>query len=352
MVCPRRRCDLADVFLAFSTGAVLSGSPWLYRGGMNAKRAGWRPHTAMLLFCTVSVTGVVAGEPDVTSKRPEPKNVTSTRVVMLGTGTPNPDPDRSGPATAIVVNGQAYLVDCGAGVVRRAAAADRAGIDALAVPNLTHVFITHLHSDHTLGYPDLILTPWVLERSKPLEAFGPPGLSAMTQHILNAYEEDIRVRITGLERANSTGYAVNVHKITPGEIYRDDNVRVIAFPVKHGSWEHAYGFRFETADRTIVVSGDTAPCESLIEHAKGCDVLVHEVYAKAGFDRRPADWQRYHASFHTSSIELAQIANRVKPRLLVLTHLLLWGATEDELLAEIKAHYDGEVRCANDLDVY
>lgn len=275
-----------------------------------------------------------------------------THVVLLGTGTPNADPERSGPALAVVTNDRAYLVDCGSGVVRRAAAAQQAGVDALAVDRLTHVFITHLHSDHTLGYPDLILTPWVLSRKEPLQAYGPPGLADMTQHILKAYEEDIGVRTHGLEPAKAAVRQVEVFEIEPGRVYEDANVRVIAFPVCHGSWRHAYGYRFETADRTIVVSGDTAPCESLLQNARGCDLLVHEVYSKAAFEGRPANWRRYHASFHTSTIELARIAREIRPKLLVLTHQLFWGSTPQELLAEIKQLYDGEVRCGKDLGVY
>jgi ribonuclease BN (tRNA processing enzyme) len=136
-----------------------------------------------------------------------------TQVVVLGTGTPLPDPERSGPAVAVVVNNVAYLVDCGAGVVRRAAAAYKAGISALDVPKLKIVFITHLHSDHTLGYPDLIFSPWVMERTEPLTAYGPRGLRAMTAHIEKAWQEDIRVRTQGLEKANRTGYRVLVHEI-------------------------------------------------------------------------------------------------------------------------------------------
>lgn len=304
-----------------------------------------------LLLCSCRSTHHRRAEP-VSGSAAVADASTSTGVVLLGTGTPNADPDRSGPALAIVVNGQSYLVDCGPGVVRRAAAAHRAGIDALAPDKLERVFITHLHTDHTLGYPDLIFTPWVLERDVPLEAFGPPGLADMTEHILQAYEQDVRMRIDGLEPANTTGHRVNVHEISPGVVYQDENVRVIAFPVRHGSWEHAYGFRFETADRVIVVSGDTAPSPSLLEHAAGCDVLVHEVYCQAGFDRREPVWQRYHAAFHTSTLELADIANAVQPELLVLTHQLFWGCSPEELLAEIAQRYDGEVRCGSDLDVY
>lgn len=275
-----------------------------------------------------------------------------TRIVLLGTGTPNADPDRFGPSLAIVVNGTPYLVDCGAGVVRRAAAAYRAGVAALNVANLTHLFVTHLHSDHTVGYPDLIFSPWVLGREEPLMVYGPVGIAAMTDHLLQAYQEDIRIRIEGLEPANAVGYKVDVHEIKPGIIYTDENVTVRAFRVKHGSWVHAFGFRFETPDRTIVISGDTAPCPSLMENAKGCDVLIHEVYSQAGFEARPPAWRRYHSSFHTSSVELAQIAGQIKPGLLILYHQLFWGTTEKQLLREIRRVYKGAVVSGRDLEIY
>lgn len=279
--------------------------------------------------------------------------VQSTQIVLLGTGTPNADPYRFGPSVAIVVNGTPYLIDCGPGVVRRAAAAYLLGNAALEIANLKHLFVTHLHSDHTIGYPDLILSPWVLGRDAPLLVYGPEGIGSMTDHLLQAYREDIRVRLEGLEPANTVGYKVDVHEIKPGIIHRDENVTVRAFPVKHGSWAHAFGFRFETADRTIVISGDTAPCPSLIENAKGCDVLIHEVYSLAGFKGRPSDWKQYHSSFHTSTEELARIANQVKPGLLILYHQLTWGAAnEKQLVEEITRLYKGRVVSGSDLDVY
>ena len=276
----------------------------------------------------------------------------STLLVMLGTGTPNPDPERSGPAVAIVAGGRPYLVDCGPGIVRRAAAANFAGIAALDMPNLTRLFVTHLHSDHTAGFADLILTPWVLEREQPLEVYGPPGIRSMTDHILAAYAEDINIRIHGSQPQNATGIQVNAHEIESGEVYRDENVTVTAFPVVHGDWRHAFGFRFDTADRSIVVTGDTVATDAVVEACSGCDVLVHEVYAKTGLDRRSADWQAYYRQTHTSGIELGEIAARANPKLLVLYHLLLSGANEAELLTEIRQSFDGPVAFANDLDVY
>jgi ribonuclease BN (tRNA processing enzyme) len=274
------------------------------------------------------------------------KPASGTKVILLGTGNPNADPERSGPATAIVVNGAVYLVDCGPGIVRRAAAAK------LPMEELKRVFITHLHSDHTLGYPDLIFSPWVLDRTAPLEAYGPPGLKAMTGHILAAYKEDIDIRTKGLEQANTTGYHVNVHEIQPGVVYKDANVTVKAFRVLHGSWKFAYGFRFETKDRTIVISGDTTFTPEMIAQARGVDLLIHEVYCEAGLAEREAKWKKYHPSFHTSSRDLARIATEAKPKLLVLSHALWWKSSEEQLLKEIREVYKGPVVSGRDLQVF
>jgi ribonuclease BN (tRNA processing enzyme) len=275
-----------------------------------------------------------------------------TKVVLLGTGTPNADPERSGPAIAIVVNNTPYLVDCGPGVVRRAAAAVRNGIKGLEPRNLKTAFITHLHSDHTAGLADLILTPWTLERSEPLEVYGPRGIKAMTRHLLEAYREDIDIRLNGGEPSNKTGYKVNAHEIESGVIYKDANVTVKAFRVTHGSWKHAFGYRFETSDRTIVVSGDCRPSQSIVDNCQGCDVLIHEVYSTAGFAKRTPEWQKYHSRYHTSSRELAEIAAKARPGLLILYHQLFWGTSEEDLLSEVRQSYKDRVVSGHDLDVY
>jgi len=278
--------------------------------------------------------------------------MSKTSVVLLGTGTPNADPDRMGPALAVIVDDNAYIVDFGPGVVRRAAGAHRNGVQALRVENLKTAFLTHLHSDHTAGYPDLILTPWVLGRSAPLEVYGPKGLKSMTEHVLVAFELDRRVRVCGLEPTSPEGYDANVHEIMPGRCYQDSFVAVDAFEVDHGEGWTALGYQFTTGDRRIVVSGDTAPLDSAADSWRGCDVLVHEVYSVAGFERRDPAWQKYHAHMHTSTEQLAVIANRVQPRLLVLTHLMFWGSTVDDMLAEMKQNYTGAVVCGEDLAVY
>lgn len=275
-----------------------------------------------------------------------------TQVVLLGTGTPNADPERFGPSIAIVVNNTPYVIDCGPGVVRRAAAAYKKGVTGLEVSKLNRLFVTHLHSDHTSGYPDFIFTPAVLERTEPLQVFGPSGIKSMTDHILKAYEQDMEIRIHGLEYGQQSAYEVKATEIKPGVIYKDSNITVKAFLVNHGSWKEAYGYRFETPDKVIVISGDCTFSESVIENAKGCDVLIHEVYSADGLTRRPAKWQKYHSQFHTSTMDVAKVAAVVKPKLLILTHQLMWDVSEEALIEEIRKNYDGKIISGHDLDVY
>lgn len=294
------------------------------------------------------------------------KIMMETKLVLLGTGTPNACPDASGPSSAVVVGDRAYLVDFGPGVVRQAAKAYRNGIDALRPDRLVTAFCTHLHTDHTAGYPDLIFTPWVLERKEPLRVFGPKGIRDMTDHLLKAYKVDIDFRINGFEKANEVGYRVETQEITSGIIYRDDRVTVEAFPVSHGTLE-SYGFKFTTPDRVIVISGDTAPLEIVAEKAKGCDILLHEVEYTAGLAAREPKWQKYHREVHTLSVDLAEIAKKAGPKLLVTYHRIYHMEIQDNtvdvgaemarrneaILEEIRnAGYEGPVVNGMDLDVF
>lgn len=274
----------------------------------------------------------------------------ATQVIVLGSGMPAADPDRFGPAVAVVTGGTAYLVDCGAGVVRRAAAAQRNGVPALAATSLKTAFITHLHSDHTVGYPDLILSPWVLGRDGPLSVYGPAGLKEMTDHIIAAWKKDIDVRVHGLERRQPP--IVQVHEIQPGVVYKDQNVTVTAFPVKHGSWDVAFAYRFDAADRSIVISGDTAPTEAIVDACNGCDLLLHEMYDET-LPGNNAPSQQYFSAFHTSPQELATIAGKARPKLLVLYHQMGRPIVDGHMLDELRAAgYKGAVVSAHDLDVY
>ncbi len=281
-----------------------------------------------------------------------PPRADRTVVILLGTGYPRPNPAASGPATAIVVGSRVFLVDAGPGVERQLAAA------GLPINGAEATFITHLHSDHTLGLPDLIFTSWVMGRTQPLALYGPPGLRAMTDHLIAAYAEDIQVRTDGLEHETPGGYRVAVHEVAPGVVYDSAGVRVTAIAVSHGSWRYAFGYRFDTPDRVVVISGDTRPSAALTQAARGADVLVHEVYVAAAV--RPetraggGDWPRYMREFHTSDSELGALAAQANPKLLVLSHIMRFGGASDSTLVAgiVRGGFHGRVAAGHDLDRY
>lgn len=188
----------------------------------------------------------------------------------------------------------------------------------------------------------------------------------MTEHILKAYETDIDFRIHGFEKANENGYKVETTDIQPGIIYQDDRVTVEAFPVSHGTLE-SYGFKFTTPDKVIVISGDTAPLEIVAQKAEGCDILLHEVEYTDGLSAREPKWQKYHQEVHTLSVDLAKIAAKAHPRLLVTYHRIYHMEIQDNtrdveaemarrntaILQEIRdAGYEGAVVNGQDLDVF
>jgi ribonuclease BN (tRNA processing enzyme) len=314
----------------------------------------------------------MAANPQQPESQPSKERPTRTKVVLLGTGTPVPDPDRSGPATAIVVGDSAYLIDFGPGVVRRAeqAVLER-GIKALEPGNLKVAFVTHLHSDHTAGYSDLILTGWTSGRTVPLEVYGPSGLQSMTEHILQAYRIDIQTRTNpdGNQRRFPDGWKVNAHEIKPGVIYKDEKVTVTAFATKHAM--ESYGYRFDTPDRSIVISGDTNPVEETIKACNGCDVLVHEAQPVELLAKMPESIQAFVAKYHTTTEQLAELAGKAKPKLLVIYHTVSFPpgiapprllppkggagalyASPEMLQKEIGSRYSGKFVIGKDLDVF
>jgi ribonuclease BN (tRNA processing enzyme) len=274
-----------------------------------------------------------------------------TRLIVLGSGTPVPDPERAGPAYAITHGTRVFLFDAGAGVMRRVAAA------GLPIDGFTAVFLTHLHTDHTLGLPDVIHTTWVMGRAHPMLVLGPRGTQAMVDHLQAAWAEDIELRTEGTERGRRGGHRVSVREIAGGVVYDSAGIRITAIPVTHGSWPVALAFRIDAPDRSIVLGGDAAPSPALEQAARGVDVLVHEVYAstRVAPEQRPGGelWPQYLREFHTSDEELGAIAARAKPKVLVLSHVLRMGGTMDEVMAGVRrGGFAGRVVVAVDLDKY
>jgi len=222
-------------------------------------------------------------------------------------------------------------------------------IPQLQVSKLQYAFLTHIHSDHSGGLADLILTPWVMGRDTELKLFGPKGLEGMSKGIISAYELDILYRLNGTQPANSIGYKTIVKEIDEGVIFQDDHVEVTAFYNDHGGLRNSFGYVFKTKDKKILFSGDTSLSNNLIKHGNDLDILVHEVYSSEGFKTKTDDWKIYHKEHHTSSIELGLIAKDLKPKKLVASHILFWGASKESIYKDIRKNFEGEVIIANDL---
>lgn len=273
------------------------------------------------------------------------------QILILGTGTPVIDAAHSGNSIGILVRGALYIFDAGPGVERRMLEAAAKGTKIDTIPA---VFITHLHSDHTLGLPALVYYHGANAEFRgggALTVYGPPGIAAMMEHINAAWAPDRRARTQ--VRGGSASWQVRGADVAAGIVYRDSNVVVKAFEVPHPPWQHAFGYRVETPNRVIVISGDTRPSDAIARECAGCDVLLHEVYSAVGLPKVAPQMQRYHPTAHTSTYELADIATKVKPKLLVLYHqLYLGGASDDDLVREIHTKYSGRVVSAHDLDSY
>lgn len=265
------------------------------------------------------------------------------QVVLLGTGFPRPDPERAGPATAVVVGEKVFVVDAGRGVVLRLAAAE------LPLKSVRAVFLTHLHSDHTAGLPDLFNTSWQFGRSAPFELYGPKGTKKLADAMLKFFAEDIHIRRDLMEKHPGAGATIQTHMVREGVVYQDESVKVTAFEVDHKPVAPAFGYRFDAGGRSVVISGDTRPSENLVRFAQGADVLVHEAILPEYLDGvdKPDVANRL-KSYHTTPEEAGQIAQRAGVKLLVLTHLVP-GKDEDAFRERAAKHFKGKIVVGRDL---
>jgi ribonuclease BN (tRNA processing enzyme) len=271
--------------------------------------------------------------------------------VLLGTGGgPTPKVTRSAPAQAVVVDGVTYLVDCGNGVARQIARAK------LGFRTLRAAFVTHHHSDHNADFGNLFLLLWAAGLDAPVDAFGPPPLVAMTAQFLELNAYDIATRIAD-EGRPALAPLVRPHDIdAAGEVYRDERVRITCALVRHPPVVPAFAFRFDTSDRSIVFSGDTAPCDSLVELARDADVLVHEVMHEPSLDaicaRLPnaTRLRRHLLDSHTTQDQVGAIAREARVKTLVLTHFVPADTVAPHAWREAAArHFDGEIVVGEDL---
>lgn len=275
-----------------------------------------------------------------------------TRLVLLGTaGGPTPKATASAPAQAIVVGDRIYLIDCGDGVARQLALAK------LPLRDLHAVFITHQHSDHNAGYGPLFLLGWTGGLSEPVDAYGPPPLTEMTKQLLEAYRYDIDLRMRD-EGRPPLAPLVRPHEITAGgEIFRDDRVRVTAALNDHPPIVHSFAYRFDTADRSIVISGDTRYSENVVKLARGADVLVHEVVSREFWERadapQPPGVVRHILASHTDAPDVGRIAAAAGVGMVVLSHYVPTegpGAPADEQwIAGVRRHFKGRIVLGKDL---
>ena len=283
-----------------------------------------------------------------------PRAVPALRVTLLGTGNPRPTPERSGPAILVEASTAPptrILVDAGRGAAERLFGVG--GRDLLAGVQL--VLLTHLHSDHVVGLPDVWLTGWLFGRERALSVKGPEGTAAMMGHLEKAFEFDVKTRRDVDEKLPGAGVAVDAQDVRPDAPFEVSGVKVTPFLVDHGPVKPAYGYRIDYAGRSVVLSGDTRYSENLIAHAKGCDVLVHEVVApeverRASVMRDPAVTQRI-IDHHTTPEDAGRVFAAVGPKLAVYSHIVPSPTTAKDLEGPTRKTWAGPLLVGEDLTV-
>ena len=268
------------------------------------------------------------------------------RVSLLGTGTPVPAMNRFGPSILIEAGGQAFLFDAGRGAMQRLAQLK------VRWQDVDGLFLTHLHSDHVVGFPDLWLTGWLVGagRDRPLRVWGPRGTQKMMSKLEEAYDFDIRIRLYD-DRTPPKGVLLLAEDINEGVAFEKDGLTITAFDVDHSPVWPAFGYRVDYGGCSVVLSGDTRVSQNLIRYAQGVDLLVHEVASPDSFERAGVRPERAKTiiAHHSTPEQAGEVFARTKPRLAVFSHIVQADASEQDLIPPTRKHYAGPVEVGEDL---
>ena len=270
-------------------------------------------------------------------------------VTLLGTSSPSPSIERFGMSTLVEAGEHRLLFDCGRGAIQRLL---QLGPD---YPRVDRLFLTHLHSDHIVGIPDLWLTAWIMGRRTAFKVWGPEGTVDMMGHLEKAYEADIHIRRDLDELLPQSGIDIEAQDIAEGFKYTLGDVRVVVFDVDHRPVTPAFGYRIEYKGKVVVLSGDTRPCDNLVKYAQGADLLIHEIIAPEAFLKRATQMTEHHRQavieHHTTPMQAGEIFSRINPKLAVYSHVIggpIPGYGE-EILDGTASTYSGEVAIGYDL---
>jgi ribonuclease Z len=270
------------------------------------------------------------------------------RITLLGTGNPRPSAERFGPSILVEVGERKILIDAGRGSTIRLFQLGRGAL----LKQTDTILLTHLHSDHTVGLSDMWLTGWIFGRESPLHVYGPPGTGAMMDNLKRAYEVDVHTRRDVDEHFSQTGVEIEAHDTGPGIIFDACGLKITAFAVDHRPLTPAYGYRIDYRGHSAVFSGDTRTSDNLIEHARGVDVLVHEVISPA-LERKRAQVDPEKAAkviaHHTTPEDAGRVFAQIKPRLAVYSHIVPSLATARDLVPDTRKNYKGPLLVGHDL---